>query len=380
MENIWRKKASVFNRVEIIAKNLVENFELLENSSLRMKIFPVLKANAYGHGLEECVKILESKKPIYLAVDSYYEALRIRKISSLSILIISPSHLDNVKNILRKKFTLAITNFTLLKKIISLNKKCKVHLMFNTGMNREGFVERDILEIINLLSKNNKIKIEGIFSHFADADGKTDNFTKKQEKKFSKILDIFTENKIYFRWIHLGNSAGFSKIRDKRINAFRPGLALYGFNPLRENDFNFQKLSKLKPILRFITTVTDLQKLQVDDCVSYNCTFKANKKIITAVLPVGYYELFDRRLSNLGFVKYQQTFLPILGRVCMNLTIVDTKNLKLKVGDEIIALSEIPTDKNSVENIAKSINTIPYEVLTRINNIHRRIIVENYEN
>lgn len=374
---MFKKQASVLNRVEIISANLINNFHILkkQGKNNNLEIFPVLKANAYGHGLEECVKILESQNPTYFIVDSYYEALKIRKISNSPVLIIGPNSLDNIKYILKKRFTLTVTNIITLKKIVSEKKETKIHLSFNTGMNREGFVKNDISNVIKILKKNPKINCEGIFSHFADADGEFENYTELQEKNFSEILDFFNQNEIYPKWIHLGNSAGFLKTKNNRINAFRTGIALYGINPLPKNDKKYDKLKNLKPALRLISTVTDLQELKLNDSVSYNCTFKAKGKTKIALLPIGYEEFFDRKLSNCGYVKYKDIFLPIVGRICMNLTLFDTKNLPIKTGTEIIVISENPKDKNSIENIAKLVNTIPYETLIRVNNTHRRFIV-----
>ena len=372
------KKVNVFNEIEIFAKKLLSNYNLLEKASNNKNLFPVLKANAYGHGINECVKILDKQKPKYYAVDSYYEALKILKISKTPILIIGPSFLENIKYILERKITISVSNFSTLNKIISLKQKAKIHIFFNTGMNREGFVIEDLKKLIFLLKENKQIIVDGIMSHFSDADNSDNTYTFFQENIFSKILDSFEKNKIKPKWIHLGNSAGFLKTTDPRINSFRSGISIYGINPLEKQDKFYKQLKNLKPILRFSSTITDIQILSQNDFISYNLTYKTTKKTKIGIVPVGYHELLDRRLSNSGFFKYKNDFLPILGRVCMNLTTVDiTNNVNIKIGSKIIIISEKENDKNSIKNMAKITKTIPYEILTNIKNTTRRKIIDN---
>jgi alanine racemase len=192
-----KKKAEVLNTIEIFSENLINNYELLKSKGKNKELFPVLKANAYGHGIEECVEILDTKKPTYYAVDSYYEALKILKISKTPILIIGPSQINNLEHIVNKKITITISNFNTLDKIVCLNgREVKIHLFFNTGMNREGFVEKDLDKVIKILKENKHIIIDGVLSHFSDADNPQNNYSNFQEKNFSKILDYLEKNNI----------------------------------------------------------------------------------------------------------------------------------------------------------------------------------------
>lgn len=374
-----KKKVSVLNKVHISKEKILFNYNYLKNISFGKNIFPVVKANAYGHGINEVVSILDSNinVPKYYLVDSYYEALKIKNISKTKILIMAPSSVNNIKHIQEKEITLTVTNFDILKETVSLKKPIKIHLFFNTGMNREGFIRSDIDKILKNIKDNKKILVEGIFSHFATADDVNEDYLKIQESEFSEILDIFEKEKLFFKYIHLGNSAGFLKTRDKRINSFRSGLALYGINPLAKKDIFYNKLEKLKPVMKLLSTVTDIQKIKKGQVVGYNRAFKAKNDMVIGVFPIGYYEFYFRQYGEKGFVKINDRFCEILGKINMNMTSINITDLSFSKSGcrEIVVLSDIVEDKNSASSIAKEIHTIPYEILVNVLKTTRRIIV-----
>lgn len=370
-----RKKLQTLNRVKIDSQNIKHNIEILQQAAHRKDVFPVLKSNAYGHGLNEMVQILKGFDFPYIAVDSYYEALQIWKTHKRPVLIMGPNIPENLSSFKWKNLALGVSNLQVLSAVAKLKNPVKIHLFVNTGMNREGLQQEEFHEALRILKKSPNIELEGVCSHFADADGETEIFNQKQEARFSKYLDIILKEGFSAKYIHLGNSAGFNKTKDSRINAFRPGIALYGYNPLLNSDSNFSKLKDLKPALELISTITNIQHLKKGESVSYNGAFTANKELDVGIVPVGYFEALDRKLSSAGCFKYEDTFLPILGRVCMNFTCFDTKELALKIGDEVTIISKNPTDNNSVENIAKQTGTIPYEVCTRVERSIRREII-----
>lgn len=366
-KNILNRKSFVLNRVELFSKNLLNNYSILEEKSKGKIIFPVIKANAYGHGIEEIAIILSKKKPKYFIVDSYYEALKVKSVSKVPVLIIAPNHLDNLRYIIQKKFILSITNIDTLKKINLLNKKVEVHLMFNTGMNREGLSQDKINSVLEILKNNSKIKVEGIFSHFATA-GNNNSFLEKQEKEFSKIIDIFENKNIKFKWIHLGNSDGFLKTKDKRINSFRIGRALYGVG--------VNNINKIKPVLRLTTKITGIRALKNDDTVGYDRLFKPDGENFIGLIPIGYNEFLRRDFKNIFKIKYKNNFFSIIGNISMNMSSINFQNENVKIGDDIIVISEKKEDKNSIDNISQETGVLDYELLTSISSSHRRIIID----
>ncbi len=372
----FRRKLKTLNRVEILPKNIVSNFNIFASLLPGKMIFPVLKSNAYGHGILPVVEILDPLDfPLYVA-DSYYEALKIRKVSKKKILIIGYNHPSNYKDFRWKNISVSVYD---LDSIRALSELCgstiNIHLKINTGMNRQGIHPEELPLFLKEIASHPHLHLEGVLSHLADGDNPENDFTKKQEKTFSKCLDIIESEGFSPEYIHLGNTAGGMKLQDKRINGIRPGIGLFGYNPLEKKDKHFKDMDSLKPALRVISTLIHTQKLKKGEKVSYNLTFEAPRDMEIGLVPAGYYECVPRALSNTGSFTSMGCRLPILGRICMNLTSFDLSKALLSVGDPVTIISENPGDPNSIENIARLTGTITYEILVHISETMRRFIV-----
>ncbi|MFZ5365590.1 MAG: alanine racemase [Patescibacteria group bacterium] len=363
------RRISTLNRVEVISENILHNFDFFQKENPHAKLFPVLKSNAYGHGLKEIVGILDSREVEYLVVDSYYEALQIKEVSDKKILMIGYTKPENYQYFKWKNLAITIFDLKSLKTIGELGKKINIHLFINTGMNREGIDPQDLPLYLAELKKYPAINVEGLGTHLADASAEVAGFTDKQVAVFKDALAVVEKAGFNPKYKHIAATGGAFKIKDPDFNAIRLGKGLYGYNPILPFD------SRLRPAIRVISTIVSTQNLMPGDKVSYSCTFTAKEKMRIGIIPVGYNECLDRRLSNKGFILSNDRFLPIIGRVCMNLTGVDLRGMGLQIGDEVVVISDKSADKNSVENIARQIDTISYEVLTGINSSIRRVVI-----
>lgn len=371
-----RKNFKTLNLIKINRQNILDNYDLIQKLNPNCQIWPVLKSNAYGHGLAQITQILKARKFNYLIADSYYEALEIHKINpSQKVLLIGSTHPDNFPFLNFKYTTICIQDFISLKKLAELNRSVNFHLKINTGMNRQGIEPAEINKYCQFIQKHPKLNFEGVFSHLADADNSDNSFTQKQLNLFISCLEKIRKNNLSPKYCHLSATAGSAKIFHPSINALRLGLGLYGYNPLTPQDSSFKTIDKLKPALSLYSSIIKTRILGSKDKVSYNLTYQAKQKTQTAILPLGYNEGLDRNLSNCGFVKYQGKFLPIIGRVCMNLTIIDTLDAKPKFFDPVEIISPHSKDLNSIENIAKTCHTIPYVILIHLHSSIRRQIV-----
>lgn len=371
-----RKNFKTLNLIRINRQRILDNFDLIQKLNPHCQIWPVLKSNAYGHGLTQITQILKARNFTYLIADSYYEALEIHKINpSQKVLLIGSTHPDNFPFLNFKHTTICIQDFISLKKLANLNRSVNFHLKINTGMNRQGIEPTEITKYCQFIKKHSHLNLEGVFSHLADADNSDNSFTQKQLQVFISSIEAIKKNSLHPKYCHLSASAGTPKISHPNINALRLGLSLYGYNPLSSQDPSFKALRKLKPALSLHSSIIKLRFLDENSQVSYNLTYQSKQKIQTAILPLGYNEGLDRNLSNSGFVKYQDKFLPIIGRVCMNLTIIDTLDTKPKLFDSIEVISSNSEDPNSIVNIAKSSQTIPYVILIHLHPSIRRQIV-----
>ena len=373
--------------VEISKSALKYNLQQLKKKvGPEIKIIAVVKSNAYGHGLIGVSKIIAPKIDM-LAVISIEEALELRKAKiKKPLLIMSRLPDDRLAEAIKMDISLTVfdkENVQDISKIArKLRKQAKIHLKVDTGMGRLGLLPDDLLNFVKFVKKLPKIEIEGIFSHFALADLAEQSYVRKQLRKFQLILNEIGRQGISIPLIHLANSAALISFPESYMNCVRPGIAIYGLNPSTDKKFNIP--FKLKPVLTWKAKIIQIKVLSKGSCISYGCTFKTKKRTKVAVIPCGYYEGYDRLLSNpptgkekgKGEVLIRGKKCKVLGRICMNFFVTDVSGIsKVKVGDEVVLIGRQGREEITADEIAKKIGTINYEVVTRINPLIPRIYV-----
>jgi alanine racemase len=375
-------KASVnsyqtLNIIELSQKRLKNNANIFKELNPGCGIIPVLKSNAYGHGLVEVAKMLNDIECDFIAVDGYFEAAKIRDISRHKILVLGYILPDNVKLLDTKKCSFVVQDVEGLRALSSLNKSVRIHLELNTGMNRLGLQPDEVDAYLSVIKKSPNLILEGVMTHLADADNESDNsFTSNQVKMFDEIVEDIQKLGFKPSYLHIAQTAGSTKAKSRFANSMRIGIGLYGINPLNEADQHFKDLEKLQPILELKSTVIKVMDLNKGDRVSYNGIFTAPDKIKIAILPLGYYEGVPRELSNIGMVSYLGHDLNIVGRVCMNHTMFIVGDMNIDVGTVITVISNDPLRNNSIDMMAKKYNLFKYTLMTGISESTRRVIVE----
>lgn len=344
---------------------LRHNFNEFKKLSGRAAVAPVLKSNAYGHGLVPIAQMLVSENLPMIIVDSYFEALTLRNEGiSTPILIIGYSPASTIISNKLKNVTFTITNIDTLRDLTLSNlKEATIHVKIDTGMNRQGITIDQIDEAMRLIKNNSSIQLEGILSHLADADNTDSSFTLKQIDKWNSCTKKFRDNFASINFFHLSASAGHFYNANIDANLSRLGLSLYGI----KQGALVETALDIRPVLEVKTIISGIKSIKKGDKVGYSTTFTAPKDMTIATIPMGYFEGIDRRLSNKGSVKIGSSFAPIIGRVSMNITTIDISNIpNVKVDDEVIVISCNAADPNSIEHIAKLCDTIPYEILVHI--------------
>lgn len=352
------------SRLEISAANLLHNFDYLEQMVPGKRQFPVLKSNAYGHGIAEVASILATRNPACFLVQTIAEAALVRRVCAVHVVVLGHVTAAELARCNISDIAFTVSQLSLLAELAMLECTVSIHLCLNTGMNREGMNISDLSLAIDLIRANPNLNITGIWSHFADADNPDSSFWRSQQGIFTDALNLLGAYGLRPLHVHLANSAGFLKTTEPRINAFRAGMAGYGFDPTTG-------LEKLRPALRLVSQIAELRDIQAEDTVGYGRTYKAQIAETIGIIPVGYFEALDTRLSNAGWLLHHnaeghKTYLPICGRVSMNQTCFRTRGLDLALGDELTVISNETTDKNSVCAIARQVGTIPDEIVTRI--------------
>jgi len=341
----------------------------------KVEVMPIVKSNAYGHGMVEAAKLV-APRVNWLGVASLGEALELRKNNiKKKIFVLSYAPQRQLEQGIRQNIDLPVYDLAYAK-IISdvagkLNKKAKVHIKIDTGATRVGVLAKQGIEFIKEVRQLPNLNIVGIYSHFA-ASEENQQYTRFQLNNFQKVLPQLEIEGIDIPYRHFACSAAALVEPAAHFNMIRLGLGLYGLWPSEQAKKIALKQYpwlNLKPALTWKTKVIQVKDIPKGTKVGYGCTYTAKKKMKIAVLAVGYWEGYDRHLSNKGEVMIRNKKCPVIGRVCMNLTMVDVSKAKgVKAGDEVILLGK----GMSAEDMAESIGTINYEVVTRINPILER--------
>ena len=343
--------------LEVNLKNIEFNLNQIENLTQK-KAIPVIKANAYGLGSIEVAKYLSKKNFKLFAVANLQEALEIKNFGlDNKIFIMGNNDKDDLKLAIENGFSITISSWDDIKNLEKLktSKEVLIHIKIDTGMGRIGFSSEDSDGVIKYINKNKLGTIQGIYSHLSSADENEDEFTLEQINLFKR----HEENKdIPFK--HILNSPGIFKYsKYTNTNYVRPGISMYGILLF---DTPLKKL--LKPVFTLKTKVIYIKTLNNNTFISYGKTAEGEKGDIIATLPIGYADGLDRRFSNGGTVKIHGKKCTIIGRICMDMTmIIIPNNLKNKVG----VGTEVEIYGQDINEKAQSIGSIADELMTRIN-------------
>ena len=371
-EKLLGRNYEPLNRIEVSVSNLAANYNYLSSINENIKVAPVLKSNAYGHGLTLIANYLDKFEAPFLCVDSLYEAYELLK-KNVTTPVLIVGYINPISLHTKKlPFSFAVYDYERIDALNKYQQNAKIHIFVDTGMHREGIQLEELAEFVKYIKSKTNLEIEGLMSHLGMSDHPENPMTRNQVNNFIKAQEIFSDLNIKPKWIHLGNSSALlnnEKYPGKLGNVVRIGLAFYGIDP----EF---KDRALKPVLSLITQVSQIKELNIGEKVGYDYTFSAVKKMKIAILPIGYFDGIDRRLSNKGFVKIKNKYCKIVGRVSMNITTVDVTHIQdLRVGDKAIMFSNIKKDKNSIENLAKASGAIQYELPVHLDSSIKRVVV-----
>jgi alanine racemase len=365
LRKLNRKDIGSLITITISKSALLHNFEQFKNITPNNSVVPVLKSNAYGHGLVEVAGVLEGKTDFFV-IDSYFEALTLRSERIQTPLLV----MGYVRPEVMKASKLKNISYTIgsLDALYTITFPCIIHLKIDTGMHRQGILPVELDEALHHIRTHTNVRLEGICSHLADADNVDQSYSKQQINLWNSIVENVQKEFPSIRYIHLSNSHGHSFAHEIHANTSRLGIGLYGLADI-------QGLN-LQPVMEMKTIVTGIKRIRKGDSIGYGSSFVAPQDMTIATIPVGYYEGLDRRLSNKGLVKIGGVDIPIIGKVSMNMTTVDVSMVpNPKIGDEVQVISSTKSDKNSIASIAKLEDAITYEVVVKIPREIRRIVV-----
>ena len=342
----------------------------------KTKLMAVVKSNAYGHGMLPVADYCEQKKLVdYFGVVNLHEALLLRKTGiKLPILVLSYFDQDIIHLAVQNDIDLPVYDFFMAELIDetarNVNAIARVHIKIDTGTTRLGILPSDAFEFVQKVKLLRNVEIIGIFTHFADSENYNQNFTNKQIGKLDSLRKKLLKKKIRVPLYHSACSAAAIVNKKSRMDMVRIGIGMYGLWPSAENKRLAKKTQPkfhLKPALTLKTKMILLKQVAAGTSIGYGCTHKVKKKTKIAVLPVGYSEGYDRSLGNKGQVLIREKKCKVIGRICMNLMMVDVTPIKeISRDDDIVLLGKQGRAEISADDLAKIAKTINYEIVTKI--------------
>ena len=385
--------------LKINKENLIKNLHKIRY--INQNIICVIKDNAYGLGIENIFPILLENNCNYFAVAYIEEAIKIREIlknfekekklnflenRKIKIMALNYIESKNLKYAIENNVEVTVFNFLQLYDYLKIldksfkNTVLKIHIKVNSGMNRLGFYESEILELIEVIkkyeinSKNNKLEIISIFSHISDAENQIE--TEKQVEKYQNILKIFDENNIKYRYRHLQASPLFFKYGQKYNYDFaRIGMALYGMEPL---SYDVQLLD----VITVKSQIINIRNVKKNDKISYGSKGIVNRDSKIGIISIGYAHGFQKQIENSeeAYVLVNGQKAKIVGEICMDMIFVDLTDIEnVEVNDEVVSIGSQKnvengiTEKITLRQVAKWAGTIQDDVLTKFSGIKKTV-------
>jgi len=349
--------------VSISKERLLRNLRAYREAYPDLRIAPVLKSNAYGHGLTLVAELLDKEGVAFFMVDSLFEAKALRRSGIRSrILVMGYVRPEYIADRAVRDTDYAIVDLEQLRELSALaHKAVRVHLELDTGMHRNGILPRDLGEAIALARSNPHIRVVGVGAHLADADNPDPAFTNRQLSAWRECLKQAEAAFPSLEYRHTAATKGVRFRENAPMDTARIGMGLFGYDTSPGTGV------PLTPVLSLRSSITSLREIPAGDSVGYNAAFTAARPSRIATVPVGYFEGLDRRLSNQGAVLVRGQACPIAGRVSMNMVSIDVTDVpEADRGDEVLVISHDAADPNSVASIARLCGDSPYVILAHI--------------
>jgi len=362
--------------LEVDLGALAHNYRVLAEHVKPAQVMPILKANAYGHGLVATAKKLESIGAPCVGVAYLEEGLRLRQEGvRMPVLVMGGIVGSQVPLFLEHDLTLTASSIDKLQAIdacaAALGKSARVHLKIDTGMERIGAHWYGAERLLEASLRAAHVRIEGVFTHFANADEPNLAHARLQLERFREVLDFYDRRSLPTPMRHAANSGAILQLAESHLDCVRPGILFYGASPTTD----LQVTLPVRQALRWLTRVVFFKVVRAGDPVSYGSTWTPSQQTRVVTLPVGYGDGYARAMSGKAQVLLRGQRLPVVGRICMDQIMVDLGWGTAYNGDEVVLLGSDGTLSIRIEEMAAWAGTIPHEVLTSINTRVPRVYV-----
>ena len=364
-------------RVEVDLNVIKENYQKIKGHVGSCQIMPILKANAYGHGLLRIARLFEELNADFLGVAVVEEGILLReKGINIPILVLGGVWGNQVPLFLKHNLTITASSIDKLNQIDDIagqmNVKAKVHLKIDTGMERIGVHYYSAEKFLDAAYKCQNIKVEAIYSHFANSDASKLTYAKLQLERFQDVLSYFEKRSIETPIRHFANSGAILQLPEANFDMVRPGIMLFGVYPTKE----VNRSVEIKPALIWKSLVVYFKVIKPNHPVGYDSTFTTDHNIRAVTIPVGYGDGYLRSMSHKAEVIVRGKRYPVIGTISMDQIVVNIEKGSAYNGDEVILLGSDRKNSITCEELADWAGTNPYEILTNINTRVPRVYKE----
>jgi len=363
--------------LEVDLSCLAENYRAICRAAAPAKVMPILKANAYGHGLVEIARHMASLGASYLGVAYLEEGIMLREAGvTVPILVMGGILGDQTPLFLAHDLTVTASSVEKLQQVDAaarqMGVRAKVHLKIDTGMERIGVHYYNAASLLEAALDCEHCEVEGIYSHFANADAARLASAYTQLARFEEVLSFYEKRGLPHPPLrHMANSGGILQILESRFDMVRAGILLYGYYP----SASAARTIEVRPCLTWKSRVVYFKVVQPDHAVSYGSTWQTDHMVRVVTIPAGYGDGYFRRMSGRAQVIIRGKRYPVVGRICMDQMMVNIEWDSAYNGDEVVLLGAMGDTAVTLEEMAEWAGTIPYEVLTNINTRVPRIYV-----
>jgi alanine racemase len=351
--------------VDAIAQNVRTIKEIIGPD---VRLMAVLKADAYGHGAIKVARTALNNGASYCGVASVNEAVQLRQAGiSAPVLVLGYTPAWQAREALRHDVSITLYDrdvaVAFSRAASELHAEARAHIKVDSGMGRLGLLPDDVPDFVQRLLGLPGLTLEGIFTHFSVSDEAGLGYTRAQLERFQGVLDALRARGISFPLIHAANSAALLRLPESRFTMVRLGLAMYGLAPSP----SVALPASIRRVLTWKTTVAQVKTLPSGSFVSYGNTYQTQGEETIAVIPVGYADGFRRSPQHWGEVLVKGQRASIVGRVCMDQTMIDVSHIPdVRVGEEVVLIGSQGDESISVEEVAERLGTINYEVVSMI--------------
>ena len=363
--------------VEVSLARLAENFRAIQAAVAPAVVMPIVKANAYGHGLVPVARHLVSLGARSLGVAFLEEAVALREAGvTVPVLVMGGIFGDQIPIFLRHGLTLTASSIDKLRQIDEIANgmgvTATVHLKIDTGMERIGVHYYNARGLLERAADCRRVRVEGIYSHFANADALDLSSARLQLSRFLEVLEWYDKQGVAPPVRHMANSGAVLQLRESHLDLVRPGILLYGVYPSIE----VRQTIPVKPALALRSRVVYFKVVTPGHPVSYGSTWQSDHPVRVVTVPVGYGDGYFRALSNVAHVLIRGRKYPVVGRVCMDQIMVNIEWETAYNGDVVTLLGSDGDELITCEHLAEWAGTIPYEVLTNLNTRIPRVYIQ----